>query len=429
MKLQHLVVREILHRKFNFALAVLSVVIAVGSLVAQLLALRAHDARTAQILAADAARSNLRLAELDKQVRQAMAKLGLNIVILPKDQNLADWYAEDYAAKTMPAEYADRLARAGLMSITRLVPMLRQKVLWPETKWTIIVVGVPEKLPGTPAGPGPGVWPRPVAPGTAIIGHELHEALGLKVGQKIKLLGREFTVQACRGEQGTKDDVTVWINLAEAQELFDKKGRINEIHALQCRAGWTELPHIRREITNILPDTQVIERRSKVLALAESRLRLEADSVALIEQHRRSRERLRRERQRLAAVLVPLVLIACGTWVALLTMRNVRDRRVEIGTLRALGYRSRQILALFLSRAVATGLVGGVLGCLAGTAAGWRSWTAMVHGPGSLMANELLNGKLLGLGMALAVALTAAASAVPAALAARQDPAVVLQEE
>jgi len=50
----------------------------------------------------------------------------------------------------------------------------------------------------------------------------LHEALGLKVGQKIKLLGREFTIRACRGEQATKDDVTVWINLAEAQEMFDK---------------------------------------------------------------------------------------------------------------------------------------------------------------------------------------------------------------
>lgn len=45
----------------------------------------------------------------------------------------------------------------------------------------------------------------------------------------------------------------------------------------------------------------------------------------------------------------------------------VNRRRRDIGTLRALGATPRQIQALFLAEALVIGIVGGVLGCLAGT--------------------------------------------------------------
>ena len=77
-------------------------------------------------------------------------------------------------------------------------------------------------------------------------------------------------------------------------------------------------------------------------------------------------------------MLVPVVMVGAAVWVALLSWGNVRERRPEIGILRALGLGSRQILLVFLSRAVLMGLAGGGLGCAAGVLIGafWREDSA-----------------------------------------------------
>jgi len=36
---------------------------------------------------------------LEDDVKGAMRKLGFNIIILPKGQNLSDWYADDYGGR------------------------------------------------------------------------------------------------------------------------------------------------------------------------------------------------------------------------------------------------------------------------------------------------------------------------------------------
>ena len=73
-------------------------------------------------------------------------------------------------------------------------------------------------------------------------------------------------------------------------------------------------------------------------------------------------------------MLVPVVMVGSGVWIGLLALANVRDRRGEIGILRALGLRSRQILLIFLGKAVAIGLAGACLGYAAGRVIGvlWR---------------------------------------------------------
>ena len=46
-------------------------------------------------------------------------------------------------------------------------------------------------------------------------------------------------------------------------------------------------------------------------------------------------------------------------------MYSVRERRTEVAMLRALGLSASRILALFLGKALLTGLAGGILGSLA----------------------------------------------------------------
>ena len=81
-----------------------------------------------------------------------------------------------------------------------------------------------------------------------------------------------------------------------------------------------------------------------------------------------NREHWERTLEGLVSVMLPLVVLVAAIFVGIVTWLNVRERRAEIGLLRALGKRTSQIAALFLVKAVLIGLLGGVaagLVCLA----------------------------------------------------------------
>jgi len=425
MSIRHLVLREIAHRKLNFGLGLLSVVIAVACLVGALTLLRAHDIRTDQIIALKEAETERRMRKLEDDYRKIMKKLGFNVLIVPKGQNLGDLYAEGYASKYMPEEYVERLARSRIMSIRHLLPILQQKLKWPEKRRTIILIGTRGEVPLLHREPKKPILVA-VPPGTMVVGYELHRSLDLSVGDRVKLLGREFTVGRCNPERGNRDDITIWIDLREAQELLDKRGKINGILALECHCYGDRLGQIRAEISRVLPDTRVIELSTKAITRAEARERAAAAAKEAIEAERENRARLRREREALAAVLVPLVIVASALWIGFLFFANVRERRAEIGILRALGAQSSTILSIFLTKAMLMGLLGALLGYAAGFIAGGLlgDIPLSARGSASLFDPTLLLMVLLG-----APLFSGLASWIPAMMAAQQDPAVVLRGE
>jgi len=429
MTIWKLVTSEILHRRMNFALGVLSVMVASASFIGSVTLLRIHDLRTGQILEAKQEELAKRMAELKDDTRKAMLKLGFNVVILPKDQNLADWYAEDYASKYMPEDYVHKLANSGIVTVRHFLPSLQQKIEWPERKRKIILVGARGEVPNLHKNP---VKPmvQPVPPGTISLGYELHRSLDLKVGEKVKLMGKEFTIHACHKERGNKDDITAWIYLAEAQELLYKQGLINAILALECMcAGMDALPLMRKEIAAILPGTQVIERGSRALARAEARTKVEEEAKTAIEKEKLGRQHLRAVRERLASILTPVIVTACAVWVALLGFTNVRARREEIGILRALGVSAKGILAMFLSRHILVGVLGGALGFCAGVLAAVYFSAALEGTRIWITGTDLSVAGLLVLSVGGAAALAVIAGWIPTMTAIRQDPADVLREE
>ncbi|MHC4717097.1 MAG: hypothetical protein ACYS5V_09020 [Planctomycetota bacterium] len=113
MTLWRLVRKEIAHRRLNFALGVLSVFVAAGSLVATVTLLRAHDIRTQQIVGAKMARTqgevarrreiaDARAAELKEAFRKIMLKFGYNLLILPAGQRVTDYHLQGGADAYMP---------------------------------------------------------------------------------------------------------------------------------------------------------------------------------------------------------------------------------------------------------------------------------------------------------------------------------------
>ncbi|HPA17755.1 MAG TPA: FtsX-like permease family protein [Verrucomicrobiae bacterium] len=422
MTIWRLILREITHRKIGFALGLLSVCIAVATLAGAMTLLRAHDLRTDQIVAAKEAETQREMAKMEDDYRKIMKDLGFNVLILPKDQNLADLYADDFASKYMPEEYVDRLAKSDIVTIQHLLPSLQQKARWPEQgDRTVIVIGTRGEVPYAQRTAKSPIL-EAVRPGTIVLGYELHRGAKVKEGDTIALMGRQFKVAKCHGERGNKDDITAWISLREAQEIFRRPGQINGILALECVCAADSLEKVRADIATILPDTQVIEFASQVIARAEARRRAAEAARAAIESEKRQRAKLRSEREAFAAVLVPIALVGCMAWIGLSTFGNVRDRRAEIGVLRALGVRSNQILAVFLGKAAVIGIAGGIAGCAAGFFAG-TAWGDVGDIP------SLFQPGLVVASVGLAPILALIAAWLPALLASQQDPAIVLREE
>jgi putative ABC transport system permease protein len=108
-------------------------------------------------------------------------------------------------------------------------------------------------------------------------------------------------------------------------------------------------------------------------------------------------------------------------------LANARARRGEIGLLRALGAGAGKILALFMGKAILAGLAGGLLGITLGWLAG-RHWGLGLDAQAGAVAVRFKPAYLL-LALVLAPALGMLASWIPAAWAARQDPAAILAEE
>jgi putative ABC transport system permease protein len=419
-----LLLREIAHRKVSFCLGALSAAVAVGCLVGSWSILQRHDARTEQVISRLEASTRERVAKLEDDYRKITKGLGFNVLILPKEQDLGDLFTKDYAERFMPEEYVDRLARSKVVTIQHLLPSLQQKLKWPEQERTVILMGVRGEVPLAQASAKQPLL-ETVVTGTMVLGSELHCSLKLKVGDRTRFMGREFTLAKAYPERGTKDDITVWINLREAQELLGHKGQINGILALECVCAADSLQKVRAEIVGVLPETQVIEFQSQALARAEARQRAAAEAEAALQHERDSRARLRKEREDFASVLVPGVMAVAAVWIGLLAWNNVRDRRQEIGILRSIGVRTGTILGLLLSRAALMGLTGALLGF----ACGWGVGAAWQDAPGAPAVVLPLHWGWLWSVLAGAPLVAILAAWLPSLLAAQMDPAETLVQE
>jgi ABC-type lipoprotein release transport system permease subunit len=309
--------------------------------------------------------------------------------------------------------------------VNHLLPTIVRKLRWDEQDMTVVLMGTRGEVPvlhKDPKKPMLDAVPR----GKLIAGYHVHRTRNLKVGDRVTLLGKEFEVLRLNEERGSVDDTTVWVHLTDAQEMLGMQNLINGIWALECHCTGDRISQVRAEISSILPGTQVTERGTQALARAEARTTAKVAAEQALEREAESREQIRGQQERFAAVLVPLIVTACAVWVGFLTYGNVRQRREEIGILRAIGLRSSQVLALFLSKAVLVGLAGAVAGYLIGFVVG-LSWSDLAVQRGEALRLFSPGWLLTAIGVALV--LSCLASWLPAVAASRQDPAVVFQQE
>lgn len=410
MSIWKLLLAEIRFRKLNFAMSLLAVTIAVTLFVAGPVLIDGYGRQTRD-----------EMARLEDQTRVLMRDMGFNLLIVPKETDMSDFWAEDFAAETMPQEYVDRLANdPRLTLVNHLVATLQKRVEWNGRK--VLLQGYLPEVPQPHrsltafaqkyrAKKQSTMGPE-ISPGTVWLGYELGR--NYKAGDAVEVLGRQFIVAQVQPEKGSKDDIAIMMHLSDAQEVLQLPGRINQILALECQCAGKALSEIRRQLQEVLPEAQVTEYQSIALARAEQRNAVGA-----------SRQKVQQLLETLASVITPIVVLASVLWVGLLALANVRERRTEIGLLRALGKGSATIAALFLGKAMVLGLIGGALGFALGTMlARWLGVQALELGTDYLAFRyDVLLAALVG-----APLLAAVASYLPTTAALSQDPAVVLQD-
>ncbi len=424
MKIVWLILKEIRYRWLAFLLAMVSVAVAIAGVGGVLTALACYDARTEQLAQQRQKDMEGAMSRLQEDFRKLTLKMGFTTVLVSAQENMAEMFARGYAATSMPEEYGDRLARRKPTTLNHVLPTLQHHMEWPEQgNIPVKLIGVKGEVYVQSKNQVPLL--QAVPEGGAVIGQQLQKQFGLKAGDAIVFHGHKLTVAGVRTREGGPDDVGLWVTLPLAQAVLNMPGQINEILAVECMCPGDRVAVILKEIRAVLPDVQVFEFTKVAGARSEARQRVVEVAAAAAKAERESRDAGRREKELLARVVAPLMVGGALVWVGFLMWTNVRDRRAEIGIFGALGLRSSQVAWLFLGKAVVIGLAGAAIGYPLGIHWG-RQWAGESAGQLSVSLAGVPMGAALFVG---GLALVLAATAVPALLAARQDPADMLREE
>jgi putative ABC transport system permease protein len=180
----------------------------------------------------------------------------------------------------------------------------------------------------------------------AIVDSGYAKANSLKVGSAVTVHQIAYTVIGIISQPQDGNPTDVYIPLAQAQAMAISTGSMtNEVNTIYlAAASAAAVPTVSKELSGLLPGTTVTTASS--LASQVTR------SVA-------SAEKLLND---LGRWLSLLVLVAAFALACLLTTAAVARRAGEFGTLKALGWRSRRIVAQVLAESAAVGVAGAAAG-------------------------------------------------------------------
>jgi putative ABC transport system permease protein len=169
----------------------------------------------------------------------------------------------------------------------------------------------------------------------------------LKVGSAVTMDKVRFTVIGIVRQPQSGSPPDVYIPLARAQAIGSGPGgsltgKVNTIYVTATSAS--DIPAVQKEISKLLPGTTVTTASSLASQVTGS-----LSSTAKLADE-------------LGKWLSVLVLIAAFAVASLLTMAAVSRRVREFGTLKALGWRSRRIVAQVMGESVTLGVIGGAVG-------------------------------------------------------------------
>jgi lipoprotein-releasing system permease protein len=241
----------------------------------------------------------------------------------------------------------------------------------------------------------------------AVIGTELASALGLGVGDKIRLSADEradvFTVRGVF-EIGNKDANERWVfvSLRSAQTLLDLVGGVSTIEI---------------KVDDIFRAEVVAEHLSALTGLeADSWMKTNTQLLVGL-----------RSQSASSYMIQAFVIIAVALGIASVLVVSVVQKSREIGILKAMGTPTRRIIRVFLIEGAVVGLAGSILGVALGAGLALFFAGLASNPDGSPTFPVDLNLALFLRASLIATFTGIVAAAAPAHRAARLDPVEVIR--
>lgn len=229
-----------------------------------------------------------------------------------------------------------------------------------------------------------------------MLGTVLSGNTGKRVGDTIQIYAEEFQVVGVFESFSSIENGAAFFPLPELQRLTGRPGLMTGYSVRARDIREEPLEELKRQIESLAPH---------VVAMPT------AEFVGSINQLQLSRS---------IAWIVSTIAVAIGAIGMLNTMvMAVTERTREIGTLRALGWRTRRVAAAIVLEAILLSIAGAAIGCV--LAIGVLRILSRLPNTSGLVDGRLSPGVLL-LGVALALAISIAGAAYPAWWGARLSP-------
>lgn len=334
-----------------------------------------------------------------------LARYGASLLVMPASAELSLEYGgmtvADVGSGEVPALDDDAVARIlGIPSkrmLAEAVPVLVQPVSVVGSTYLALGTDLEAMLRAKPWWKIEGTAPD--GPGQVLLGLEARNRLASDPGATLDIQGRDYTVSGVLWETGGDEDGVIVMDRQELAQLTGRGAEVSLVEIVAADSGAAGA--LSEEISKALPDASVVSIKKSL------EFNSRAD-VAL---------------GRFGLAATALIVVVSGAIISLTMLASVRERRREIGILRAIGYRCRDIWVLLLLESIflsgGAALVGTALG-LAGAALGPR----LVQ---SLELEFVVNPVVVVTGVVLSAVLAVSATLYPASRAARLDPASALR--
>jgi putative ABC transport system permease protein len=245
---------------------------------------------------------------------------------------------------------------------------------------------------------------RPLQDGQEVLlGRMAADFLRKDVGDVLVLQNRSYRVVGIYETGVGYEDAGGVLPLAEAQRLFRKEGQVSFYQVKVRPEAVGGLNALVEAIEAHLPE---------VVAYRSSDFARHLPDI--------------RNFQTLAGAISLIGLLAGALGTMNTMLMSVLERTREIGTLRALGWRQREVLRLILQESLLLGLCGGVIGLVMG--AGLVALIGLNPALQGMLAGQL-TGRTLFIGLGVALGLSVLGGLYPAWRAARLQPIEALRYE
>jgi len=341
-------------------------------------------------------------AAMQAQVGNEIDKYGPNIVVTPNAQSINVPYGSVMVGNiTIPENATASIIKIpNKININVLSPKLYNQISYENE--TILVVGlIPDKeillkkwwnITGS--------FPRNDT-NEILLGSALKTSFGLQKDDFMQIGNSSFLITGTLDETGSVDDFSIFMPLHTAQSLFGFEGQVSEIDVgALCNSCPVE--RISQQITDAVPDVKAVPIKQAV----ETRMQATQQTANF-------------------SLLLASIILVVGVASIMNTMlASVHERKKEIGVFMSLGADNTHLYKMFLSESTILGLVGGIVGALAGLFASLLIGPFLINIPVSFAEVPVF---IIPICIGLAIGSSVIASLYPTWRASKIDPVNALK--